>query len=92
MLGLMKRKLLLLTVPVVLLLGAATVVAATSPGPNQPKPAASEPAETPGAAEPAETADPAEPAGAAGTSTGTQAGHADNPNDANADHQFDGQE
>ncbi|HXN92046.1 MAG TPA: hypothetical protein VN906_11245 [Candidatus Sulfotelmatobacter sp.] len=87
----MKRKLLLLTVPAVLLLGAATVVAAT-PSPNQPKPAASEPAETPGAVEPAETADPAEPAGAAGTTTGTQAGHADNPSDPNADHQFDGQE
>ncbi len=91
-----KRKLIVLAVPALLASGGASLVAVHAATPN-PSPSGTqapsgstqtaEPAES--AAEPAGTADPAEPAG---TATGASVGHADNPNDPNADHQFDGQE
>jgi hypothetical protein len=81
----LKRTLLVIAVPAALLLGSATVIAATpSPSPSAPK--AAEPAEAPDAAEAPGAAEAPEAPGAA------DSGHADNPADANADHQFDGQE
>ena len=72
----LKRTLLVLAVPTALLAGGATVIAAT-PGPSPSAHKAAEPAEAPEAPDAAGVAD---------------VGHADNPADANADHQFDGQE
>lgn len=75
----LKRKLLVIAVPAALLLGSATVIAATpapSPGPTK----AAEPAEAPEAPEAPEAAEAAD------------TGHADNPSEPATDHQFDGQE
>jgi hypothetical protein len=75
----LKRTLLVLAVPTALLAGGATVIAATpTPSPSAPK-----------AAEPAEAPEALEAPDAAGAA---DVGHADNPADANADHQFEGQE
>jgi hypothetical protein len=82
----LKRKLLVLAVPTALLLGGATVIAAT-PAPSPSAPKAAEPAEAPDA-----TTEAPEAPDAAGAAGAADVGHADNPADANADHQFDGQE
>ena len=83
-----KRKLLAIAVPVVLVAAGATSIAATraaTPSPSPTKASQSnEPAETQN-----ETGDKTEAPEAPGAA---DVGHADNPNDANADHQFDGQE
>jgi hypothetical protein len=65
---------------------AVTAPTTTTPAPDVAPPATlSKPAAEP-ATEPAETAEPA------GTETDAAGGHADDPNDPNADHQFDGEE
>jgi hypothetical protein len=95
-------------IPAVLLLAAfgsfvgAASVRASSPPAQQtintrltpaatPEPSESPEPVGPSGAAPAEAPDPetTQPAPAAGT---TDAGHADNPADSNADHQFEGQE
>jgi hypothetical protein len=82
----LKRTLLLVAVPAVLVLGGASVIAAT-PKPAPPATHASQPVEAPDATtEAPDAADAPEATGAVDT------GHADNPADANVDHQFDGQE
>jgi hypothetical protein len=89
MLGVMelKRTLLVIAVPAALILGGATVIAATPTPTPRASHHATQPAEAPDATtEAPDAADAPEAPGAA------QFGHADNPADANADHQFDGQE
>ena len=81
-----KRKFAIVAVPTVLALAGGSVVVLAAPSPNPPDPASTttsgtEPAEAPEtAAEKVEANEPNLPGG----------GHADNPADANADHQLEG--
>ena len=83
---LLKTKLIALVVPATLALAAGGMVAAYAATPTPPAPAASSEA-----AEPAETG-AAEKAEAPEAPGAPEVGHADDPKDANADHQFEGQE
>jgi hypothetical protein len=76
------KKLIALTVPATLALAAGGMVAAYAATPNTPTPAAAA-AE---ANEPAEAAEAPEAPGA------PEVGHADDPKNAAADHQYEGQE
>jgi hypothetical protein len=76
------KKLIALTVPATLALAAGGMVAAYAATPNTPTPAATA-AE---ANEPAEAAEAPEAPGA------PEVGHADDPKNAAADHQYEGQE
>jgi len=82
---LLKTKLIALVVPATLALAAGGMVAAYAATPTPPAPANSQ------AAEQAETG-AAEKAEANEAPGAPEVGHADDPKDANADHQFEGQE
>jgi hypothetical protein len=82
---LLKTKLIALVVPATLALAAGGMVAAYAATPTPPAPANSQ------AAEQAETG-AAEKAEAPEAPGAPEVGHADDPKDANADHQFEGQE
>jgi hypothetical protein len=79
------KKLIALTVPATLALAAGGMVAAYAATPNTPTPAAAA-NEANEANEPAEAAEAPEAPGA------PEVGHADDPKNAAADHQFEGQE
>jgi hypothetical protein len=81
----LNKKLIALVVPATLALAAGGMVAAYAATPTPPAPANSQ------AAEPAETG-AAEKAEAPEAPGAPEVGHADDPKDANADHQFEGQE
>ncbi len=76
------KKLIALTVPATLALAAGGMVAAYAATPSTPTPAAA----ANEANEPAEAAEAPEAPGA------PEVGHADDPKNAAADHQFEGQE
>jgi hypothetical protein len=71
----------------VIRLAATQTTPAASPAASTP-----EPTEVPGAAEPSGAAEPAGTTEAPEAPGTPDVGHADNPNDPNADHQFDGNE
>lgn len=91
MLNTLKRKLLLIGAPVVLVGAGLTTMAASA---ATPTPTATPQVEKPGTA--AEAAEPADTAAEAAAEANEPAlpggGHADSATDANADHQFDGVE
>jgi hypothetical protein len=79
------KKLIVLAVPATLALAAGGMVAAYAASPNTPTPAAAQ-KEANEANEPAEAAEAPEAPGA------PEVGHADDPKNATADHQYEGQE
>lgn len=79
------KKLIVLAVPATLALAAGGMVAAYAATPSPPAPTAA-------AAEPDEANEAAEPAEAPEVPGAPEVGHADDPKNAGADHQFEGEE
>jgi hypothetical protein len=87
----LRRKLMLIGAPVVLVGAGLTTMAASAATPT-PTATPSQQAEPAGAAEAAEPTTAAEAAAEANEPALAGGGHADSATDANADHQFDGVE
>jgi hypothetical protein len=87
----LKRKLLLIGAPLVMVGAGLSTMAASAATPT-PSATPSQAAEPAGAAEAAETTTAAEAAAEANEPALPGGGHADSATDANADHQFDGVE
>jgi hypothetical protein len=85
----LKRKLLLIGAPIVMVGAGLTTMAASAATPT-PSATPSQAAEPAGAAEAAEPTTAAEAAAEASEPALPGGGHADSATDANADHQFDG--
>ena len=85
----LKRKLLLIGAPIVMVGAGLTTMAASAATPT-PSATPSQAAEPAGAAEAAEPTTAAEAAAEANEPALPGGGHADSATDANADHQFDG--
>lgn len=90
----LKRRLAILAVPPILAVGGASLAAVhaatPTPTPSSSSKQTAEPAENEN--ETTGSAEANDPAEAPGTPGAAEVGHADNPNDPNADHQFEGQE